>query len=121
MAPGGGVCKVVVESHPKYVKYDVVLAKAEKNNTPIKNAVGLAEKHRMPSTNGVHELLECPVCMSLMYPPIYQVCTYFTFSPIHTHMHTYLELNLLIFYYMTGTLDLKWDYIMCVLCIISIC
>lgn len=30
------------------------------------------EKHTMPSTNGVHELLECPMCTKLMYPPIHQ-------------------------------------------------
>ncbi|KAK1386547.1 RING-type E3 ubiquitin transferase [Heracleum sosnowskyi] len=72
MAPEGGVCKQVVESHPKHVKYDVGMGKAEKNNTLVKSATGLGEKHRIPSTNGVHELLECPVCKSLMYPPIYQ-------------------------------------------------
>lgn len=26
------------------------------------------------STTSVHELLECPVCTSSMYPPIHQVC-----------------------------------------------
>lgn len=106
MAPGGGVCKEVVESHPKYVKYDVAMAKSEKNNIPTKNAVGSGEKHRMPSTNGVHELLECPVCTSLMYPPIYQVCTYFTFQPfIHTRTKVFgVEIICII-----GTLDSKCD------------
>lgn len=27
-----------------------------------------------PGTTSVHELLECPVCTSSMYPPIHQVC-----------------------------------------------
>ncbi|KAL8136212.1 hypothetical protein AgCh_010707 [Apium graveolens] len=72
MAPDGGVCKQVVESHPKHVKYDVGMGKMERNNTLIKSAIVLGEKHRVPSINGVHELLECPVCTSLMYPPIYQ-------------------------------------------------
>lgn len=86
MAPDGGVCKQVVESHPKHVKYDVGMGKMEKNNTLIKSAIGLGEKHRIPSTNGVHELLECPVCTNLMYPPIYQVCSYFRFTQTHEHM-----------------------------------
>ncbi|CAK9169949.1 unnamed protein product [Ilex paraguariensis] len=71
MAPGGGVCKVV-ESHPKYANYDITAAKAEKRSTQIKSNSGWGEKHGMPSTNGVHELLECPVCKNLMYPPIHQ-------------------------------------------------
>lgn len=72
MAPGGGVCKEV-ESYPKFSKYDVV--KTEKNGTPIKTAIGSGEKHGLASNNGVHELLECPVCTILMYPPIHQVCS----------------------------------------------
>ncbi|KAK2989171.1 hypothetical protein RJ639_013315 [Escallonia herrerae] len=72
MAPGGSVCKEVVEFYPKLTKYDVVMAKAEKNNTSVKLVVGSCEKHGTPSTNGVHELLECPVCTNLMYPPIHQ-------------------------------------------------
>ncbi|CAN6999481.1 unnamed protein product [Brassica oleracea var. botrytis] len=29
---------------------------------------------KLEKGNGVHELLECPVCTNLMYPPINQVC-----------------------------------------------
>ena len=68
MAPGGGVCKDVIESHPKTLKYDVATTKMDKNITRV--ATG---KHGIQSTNGVHELLECPVCTTLMYPPIHQV------------------------------------------------
>ena len=80
MAPGGGVCKEVVESHPKYANYDITAAKAEKRSTQIKSNSGWGEKHGMPSTNGVHELLECPVCKNLMYPPIHQVCININFG-----------------------------------------
>lgn len=90
MAPGGGVCKEVVDSHTKYVKYDVVMAKAEKSNTPVKTGIGSGDKHGMPSTNGVHELLECAVCTSLMYPPIYQVCE--TFMLTHVWVGAWLPL-----------------------------
>lgn len=88
MAPDGGVCKQVVESHPKHVKYDVGMGKMDKNNTLIKSAIG--EKHRIPSTNGVHELLECPVCKSLMYPPIYQVCSCSRFSLTQKHKQVWI-------------------------------
>lgn len=92
MAPDGGVCKQVVESHPKHVKYDAGMGKMEKNSTLTKSAIGLGEKHRIPSTNGVHELLECPVCASLMYPPIYQVCSYSRFLITQTHEQIWIEL-----------------------------
>lgn len=32
----------------------------------------------VPATS-VHELLECPVCTNSMYPPIHQVCLFFSF------------------------------------------
>ena len=56
MAPGGGVCKDVIESHPKTLKYDVATTKTDKSVTRI--AAGVSGKHGMQSTNGVHELLE---------------------------------------------------------------
>lgn len=68
MAPGGGVWKDVIESRPKMLKYDVATTKMDKNITRV--ATG---KHGIQSTNSVHELLECPVCTTLMYPPIHQV------------------------------------------------
>lgn len=72
MAPGGGVCKDVIESHPKTLKYDVATTKTDKIIS--RTAPGASGKHGIQSTNGVHELLECPVCTTLMYPPIHQVC-----------------------------------------------
>ncbi|KAE8726614.1 E3 ubiquitin-protein ligase SINAT2 [Hibiscus syriacus] len=38
----------------------------------MKNAVSFVRKHGIHSNNGVYELLECPVCTNLMYPPIHQ-------------------------------------------------
>ncbi|GKB52909.1 hypothetical protein Tco_0903662 [Tanacetum coccineum] len=70
MAPEGGVCKDVIESHLKTLKYDVATTKTDKNITRM--ATGVSGKHGMQSTNGVHELLECHVCSTPMYPLIRQ-------------------------------------------------
>lgn len=77
MAPGAGgsTCKEVLESHPTVADYDIATGKSDNNCTPTKTTVGLGGKLGVYSNNGVHELLECPVCINLMYPPIYQVCS----------------------------------------------
>lgn len=75
MAPGGSACKEVIESRPVVTNYDT---KAESNSTHTKTGIGVAGKNGIYSNNGVHELLECPVCTNLMYPPIHQVCFYFS-------------------------------------------
>ncbi|KAI3501896.1 hypothetical protein L1887_29924 [Cichorium endivia] len=68
MPPGGGLCKDVIGSHPKVLKYDMTTTKMDKNVT--RAATG---RRGMQSTNGVHELLQCPVCTTtLMCPPIHQ-------------------------------------------------
>lgn len=77
MAPGGGVCKEVFESHPTFANYDIIKPKVEKNSTPLKSVTVMGGKHGMPLSNSVHELLVCPVCSSLMYRPIHQVCLWF--------------------------------------------
>ncbi|XP_023730970.1 E3 ubiquitin-protein ligase SINAT2 [Lactuca sativa] len=63
----GGVCKEVIESHPKILRHDVSDKSINITKTSRAN-----EKHTMPSTNVVYELLECPMCTKLMYPPIHQ-------------------------------------------------
>ncbi|KAK8972499.1 hypothetical protein V6N11_081614 [Hibiscus sabdariffa] len=72
MAPGGSACKEVVESHSPVADYDIASTKTESNPTTMKNAVSFVGKHGIHSNNGVYELLECPVCTNLMYPPIHQ-------------------------------------------------
>ncbi|KAF5750651.1 putative Ubiquitin ligase SINAT2 [Tripterygium wilfordii] len=72
MAPGGSTCKEVLETHSRVSDYDISTAKAETNGAPTKSPVGLGGKCGVYSDNGVHELLECPVCSDLMYPPIHQ-------------------------------------------------
>lgn len=73
MAPGPSTCKVVLESHYTVSDYDIAMSKSESTSSLNKNSPGMGGKHGIYSTNGVHELLECPVCTSLMYPPIHQV------------------------------------------------
>lgn len=70
----GGVCKEVIESHPKILRHDVSDKSINITKTSRAN-----EKHTMPSTNVVYELLECPMCTKLMYPPIHQVCYIYIF------------------------------------------
>ncbi|KAF9680725.1 hypothetical protein SADUNF_Sadunf06G0151400 [Salix dunnii] len=72
MAPGGSAFKEVLESHSTVADCDVANSKSENNITPTKGTVVLGGKHGFYSNNGVHELLECPVCTNLMYPPIHQ-------------------------------------------------
>lgn len=57
MAPGGGVCKEVFESRPTFANYDIIKPKVEKNSTPVKSVIVAGEKHGMPLSNRVHELL----------------------------------------------------------------
>ncbi|KAG4164286.1 hypothetical protein ERO13_A13G005450v2 [Gossypium hirsutum] len=74
MAPGGGICKDVIESRITFAEYDMATSSAELRGSPLrKAATSLGGNLGATSTNDVHELLECPVCLNLMYPPIYQV------------------------------------------------
>lgn len=76
MAPGGSIFKEVLESHLMSSDYETGKAKSEAkiNSTLTKStSVGLNGKNGTSSKNGVHDLLGCPVCKNLMYPPIHQV------------------------------------------------
>ncbi|KAK4834609.1 hypothetical protein QYF36_025508 [Acer negundo] len=69
MAPGGSICSEVIESNSIVSDYD---STAESNCASVKTSIVLGGKHGIYSNNGVYELLECPVCANLMYPPIHQ-------------------------------------------------
>lgn len=74
MAPGGGSCKEVIESRVTFADYDMATSSADLRGSPLrKTATALGGNLGSTSMNDVHELLECPVCVNLMYPPIYQV------------------------------------------------
>ncbi|KAL4558151.1 hypothetical protein LXL04_036348 [Taraxacum kok-saghyz] len=61
----GGVCKDVTESHPKIVS-------TSKPDPKTNIITKTTENHTISSTHVVYELLECPMCRKLMYPPILQ-------------------------------------------------
>ena len=44
--------------------------------------IQLTQKSNVVASSSVRELLECPVCLSAMYPPIHQVCI--CAAPSHT-------------------------------------
>ncbi|CAF2123670.1 unnamed protein product [Brassica rapa] len=72
MAPGGTTYKEALESNWIGLDYEVRMSKVEATNKPAKSASGAIGKIRSSNGSGVHELLECPVCTNLMYPPINQ-------------------------------------------------
>lgn len=78
MVPGAIICKeaIAIESRIGFVDYDMSTSNVELRSSPFrKTATGLGGNLGTNSNNDVQGLLECPVCMNLMYPPIYQVCS----------------------------------------------
>lgn len=75
MALGGGSFKEVLESRVIFSDYETAKSKSEANcnSSFAKSRTSLGGKNGNNSKNGVYELLECPVCKNLMYPPIHQV------------------------------------------------
>ena len=74
MSPGGAFCPEMTESSINYGDSDATSSNAELRSSPFnKIASSLSGNLGTTSNSDVHELLECPVCMNLMYPPIYQV------------------------------------------------
>ncbi|RYR51639.1 hypothetical protein Ahy_A06g026615 isoform A [Arachis hypogaea] len=94
MAPGGSIFKEVLESHLMSSDYETGKAKYESktSSTVMKSCVGLNGKNGLSSKNGVYDLLECPVCKNLMYPPIHQ-CHCNPLSPYQIYDAPCLVLN----------------------------
>lgn len=68
MVPGGNIYQDVIESRGDYgVKSTNV-----EGRSCLRLCVSAAGRHGLASNSAVHELLECPVCLSLMHPPIHQ-------------------------------------------------
>ncbi|CAK9172909.1 unnamed protein product [Ilex paraguariensis] len=72
MAPGGGVYQDIIESRTAYADYGIAPANGELSSPFRKSATVVGRRLGMASNSSVHELLECPVCITLMYPPIHQ-------------------------------------------------
>lgn len=76
MAPGGNVYQDVTESRAAIADYSVKSANLEgRNGLRICNSIG--GRPGMASNSAVHDLLECPVCLNIMCPPIHQVRFFF--------------------------------------------
>lgn len=72
MAPGGGgMYRDVVESRTALADYGIAPTETDSRNPPSRKSPAV-----VGGKPGVHELLECPVCRSVMYPPIHQVHSY---------------------------------------------
>ncbi|GAB4835140.1 E3 ubiquitin-protein ligase sinat2 [Ancistrocladus abbreviatus] len=68
MAPGGGIYEEFIDA-----RVAIADGNMELRGSPFKRtAASLSGRPGMPSTYDVHELLECGVCMNMMYPPIHQ-------------------------------------------------
>ncbi|XP_065861737.1 E3 ubiquitin-protein ligase SINAT2-like [Euphorbia lathyris] len=73
MAPGGILCKEMIESRISFADYDTSTSSSELRDSPFRKATSrFSGNVGTSSTSDVQNLLECPVCMNLMYPPIYQ-------------------------------------------------
>ncbi|XP_016652432.1 PREDICTED: E3 ubiquitin-protein ligase SINAT2-like isoform X2 [Prunus mume] len=73
MSPGGRFCEDVAESRMAFADSDVATSTGDVRTSPFRKAApGLLGIPGMPSNHNVHDLLECPVCMNLMCPPIHQ-------------------------------------------------
>ena len=70
----GGFGLEMTESCITYGDSEATSSNAELRSSPFKKiASAMSGNLGTTSNNEVHELLECPVCMNLMYPPIHQV------------------------------------------------
>lgn len=74
MAPGGGdVYKEVFEPRLVFNDYDLATSTVDLRSSSFKRgSTSSGGRPGSPSAYDVHDLLECPVCMNLMYPPINQ-------------------------------------------------
>ncbi|XP_062016129.1 E3 ubiquitin-protein ligase SINAT2-like isoform X1 [Rosa rugosa] len=73
MSPGGRFCEDVADTHITLADSDAATSFADLRTSPFRKALpGLNGNAGMPSNKNVHDLLECPVCMNLMCPPIHQ-------------------------------------------------
>ncbi|WMV56493.1 hypothetical protein MTR67_049878 [Solanum verrucosum] len=75
MASGGSSYQDIGDSHNAYADYGIAPKTSESKSSPFRKSTAvniIGGNHGTRSNTAVHELLECPVCMNLMYPPIHQ-------------------------------------------------
>lgn len=72
MAPGCSTYEGTTESHS--TDYGIAPESVEFRASPHRKTLTVnGSKRGIASNTAVHELLECPVCIKVMYPPIHQV------------------------------------------------
>lgn len=72
MAPGGNAYQDVTESRGTLADYGMKASNMEVSSSAFRKCASVGGRPGMASDSAVHDLLECPVCMNLMYPPIHQ-------------------------------------------------
>ncbi|PIA25859.1 hypothetical protein AQUCO_10500002v1 [Aquilegia coerulea] len=70
MATGSNICMDISES--QFEDTGILTTNILENVQHSKPSNASSVKSGISSTNGVHELLECPVCTKSMFPPIHQ-------------------------------------------------
>lgn len=71
MGPGGNIFQDVSESR---ADFGVKSANIE-GRSCLRLCGSAGGRHGLASNSAVHDLLECPVCLGIMHPPIHQVCS----------------------------------------------
>uniref|UniRef100_A0A2P2K2Z3 RING-type E3 ubiquitin transferase n=2 Tax=Rhizophora mucronata TaxID=61149 RepID=A0A2P2K2Z3_RHIMU len=72
MAPGGIISEQMNELCVAMEVSTMATCNAELRDSPCRKAAAHLGRNLGTSTSNVQELLECPVCWNLMFPPIYQ-------------------------------------------------
>lgn len=70
----GSLSKGMIESRLSSADYENANLEMLPRSGPLRKCTtSLEGSYKTPVYEDVQELLECPVCMTIMYPPIYQV------------------------------------------------
>lgn len=74
---GGIDFKEEIESRIGFSDYNMATSNSDLRGSPFRKAATRSGGNLGTSSpsGDVQDLLECPVCMTLMYPPIFQVCS----------------------------------------------
>jgi len=93
MAPGGIINKEEIESRIAYLDHDTghpATSNAELRGSPFRKAATPSTGNPgKQSTSNMQDLLDCPVCFTIMYPPIFQVCSCQNIMPFDHQRCTY--------------------------------
>lgn len=90
MAPGGIMNKEEIEPRIACLKHDTghpATSDAELRGSPLRKAATPSPGNPgKQSASNMQDLLDCPVCFTVMHPPIFQVCSCQNVMPFD-HQH----------------------------------